>query len=365
MVATAGADHDRSRPVPKIGAIVAAIPPPVLGGAASCMFGTVAVIGIQTLRRVDFHDDRNVVVVAVWLGLALIPVGLPDLLPALRRACRPIVGSGITMGACRRSSSTWCSTCGAARQPVAEVVPPRSDAKMLTIDEVNALIDEEFVADVRRRCSRARRGSPRRLARAPVRRVYELRQAFHDVLFDAPASEQLELIAPTRDIAASSRGEPRPSAAARPVLGRPGPADADEYERFDALNQAYRAEVRLPVPDLRAREHEGDDPAGRSSAGWTTRRARSRRRRWSRSPRSPTCGCSTWSRSPTMPQPDRHARSGPRAWGPAMGTGRCLRGARRLGARVVRRSASSPSARTSIRRRRGAPAATATSSPPA
>ena len=29
------------------------------------MFGTVAVIGIQTLSRVDFHDDRNVIIVAV------------------------------------------------------------------------------------------------------------------------------------------------------------------------------------------------------------------------------------------------------------------------------------------------------------
>jgi uric acid transporter len=38
---------------PKVGAVVASIPVPVFGGAAIVMFGTVAVIGTQTLSRVD------------------------------------------------------------------------------------------------------------------------------------------------------------------------------------------------------------------------------------------------------------------------------------------------------------------------
>src|SRR4029453_7628223 len=55
--------------IPKAGAIVASIPHPVLGGAAIAMFATVAVVGIQTLSRVDFHDHRNVVIVGTSLGL--------------------------------------------------------------------------------------------------------------------------------------------------------------------------------------------------------------------------------------------------------------------------------------------------------
>ena len=65
-------DHDHRsgscrRPAP----IVAGIPHPVLGGAALAMFATVAVVGIQTLSRVDFNDHRNVVIVGTSVGLAM------------------------------------------------------------------------------------------------------------------------------------------------------------------------------------------------------------------------------------------------------------------------------------------------------
>src|SRR5205085_6137637 len=55
--------------LPKVAALVSAIPPPVLGGAAIVLFATVAVVGIQTLSRADFHDEYNVVIVAVSIGL--------------------------------------------------------------------------------------------------------------------------------------------------------------------------------------------------------------------------------------------------------------------------------------------------------
>jgi hypothetical protein len=42
------------------------------------MFGTVAAVGIQTLSRVDFHNHRNIMIVAVSLGVAMIPVALPQ-----------------------------------------------------------------------------------------------------------------------------------------------------------------------------------------------------------------------------------------------------------------------------------------------
>jgi xanthine/uracil permease len=84
--------------IPKTGAIVAAIPHAVLGGAAIVLFGTVAVVGIQTLRRVDFHDERNVVILATSLGLALVPVAFPTFYRNLPDDAQVIVASGITMG---------------------------------------------------------------------------------------------------------------------------------------------------------------------------------------------------------------------------------------------------------------------------
>src|ERR671922_1942987 len=77
---------------PKIGAIVAAVPGAGVGGAGAGVFGTVAVIGIQTLSRVDFHDDRNVIVVAVSLGLAMIPVAFPTFYKHFGHDVQTIVG---------------------------------------------------------------------------------------------------------------------------------------------------------------------------------------------------------------------------------------------------------------------------------
>ena len=84
--------------IPKAGAIVAGIPHPVLGGAALAMFATVAVVGIQTLSRVDFHDHRNVVIVATSVGLAMYVTAQPDVAKAVPSWAQIILGSGITLG---------------------------------------------------------------------------------------------------------------------------------------------------------------------------------------------------------------------------------------------------------------------------
>lgn len=84
--------------IPKAGAVVAGIPHPVLGGAALAMFATVAVVGIQTLARVDFNDHRNVVIVATSLGLALLVTVQPGVVEAVPPWAQIIFGSGITLG---------------------------------------------------------------------------------------------------------------------------------------------------------------------------------------------------------------------------------------------------------------------------
>jgi uric acid transporter len=84
--------------LPKMAAIVASIPAPVLGGAALAMFATVAVVGIQTLSRVDFHDHRNVVIVGSSVGLAMLVTVQPDVAKAVPTWAQIILGSGITLG---------------------------------------------------------------------------------------------------------------------------------------------------------------------------------------------------------------------------------------------------------------------------
>src|SRR6266480_1764568 len=57
---------------PKMGAVVASIPQPVLGGAGLCMFGMVAATGIKILARVDYGPRHNLLIVAVSIALGMI-----------------------------------------------------------------------------------------------------------------------------------------------------------------------------------------------------------------------------------------------------------------------------------------------------
>ncbi|MEP6064112.1 MAG: solute carrier family 23 protein, partial [Marinomonas sp.] len=62
--------------VPKIGAVIASMPLPVLGGGVIVMFGMVAAAGLNMLTEVDMNR-RNMVIIAVslaaGLGLNLVP----------------------------------------------------------------------------------------------------------------------------------------------------------------------------------------------------------------------------------------------------------------------------------------------------
>jgi len=84
---------------PKMGALVASIPQAVLGGAGICMFGMVAATGMKILQRVDFEHRTNLLVVAVSLGLGMIPMVAPNFFHALPLWTRPFTHSGITLAA--------------------------------------------------------------------------------------------------------------------------------------------------------------------------------------------------------------------------------------------------------------------------
>ncbi len=83
---------------PKLAAVVAAIPLPVLGGAGFALFGTVAATGIRTLARVDFERNANVIIVAISLALGVIPVAVQDFYAGFPPGMQIVLNSGITAG---------------------------------------------------------------------------------------------------------------------------------------------------------------------------------------------------------------------------------------------------------------------------
>ncbi|MEU6344567.1 nucleobase:cation symporter-2 family protein [Streptomyces sp. NPDC046977] len=98
VVATAGGILVLLGLLPKLGAVVAAIPAPVLGGAGLVMFGTVAASGLRTLATVDFHRTADLMVVAVSLAVGLLPVGVPTVYERFPDWFRTIMDSGISAG---------------------------------------------------------------------------------------------------------------------------------------------------------------------------------------------------------------------------------------------------------------------------
>ncbi len=82
---------------PKIGALIAIIPNPVLGGAGIVMFGNVAVAGIKTLSRVRMNN-RNLLIVAVAIGLGLGVTIKPDFIANLPAVLKTLFSSGISTG---------------------------------------------------------------------------------------------------------------------------------------------------------------------------------------------------------------------------------------------------------------------------
>jgi len=83
---------------PAIGAVLQLMPKPVLGGATLIMFGTVAVAGIKILSEAGLHR-RNVLIVAISLGLGLGVAAVPDALAHMPSTLKNIFGSPITIGA--------------------------------------------------------------------------------------------------------------------------------------------------------------------------------------------------------------------------------------------------------------------------
>ncbi|WP_026248673.1 nucleobase:cation symporter-2 family protein [Streptomyces sp. LaPpAH-108] len=84
--------------LPKLGALVAAVPAPVLGGAGLVMFGTVAASGLRTLARVDFKDNHHLTVVAVSVAVGVLPVGVPDVYARFPDWFQTVMNSGISAG---------------------------------------------------------------------------------------------------------------------------------------------------------------------------------------------------------------------------------------------------------------------------
>jgi 2-oxo-4-hydroxy-4-carboxy--5-ureidoimidazoline (OHCU) decarboxylase len=227
--------------LPKAAAIVAGIPHPVLGGAALAMFAAVAVVGIQTLQKVDFNDHRNIVIVGTSVGLGMMVTAQPYIAFAFPEWAQIIFGSGITLGALAAIllNVVFFHVPGGHGPGVAG----RPGHGLVTLDEVNGMDQDRFVKTFAFLTEGASWPAERAWVERPFGDTLELRAAFHDALLTGSPEEQAELMNSFHDLGSEEAGTAYLADHAAGVIGM------DEQEHADILTmaRAYRAKFGFPL----------------------------------------------------------------------------------------------------------------------
>lgn len=261
---------------PPVGAAVASIPLPILGGAGLVLFGTVAASGIRTLARVDYEGNANLIIVAVTLAVGLVPVVVPDFYSHLPTGAQTVLDSGISAGAVVAVLLNLLFNVWRRRRvqlPFSPKVEPfderfAAETPKLTLESVNGLDRDSFVATFKSIFQGPSWIVERAFKHAPFADMIELRRAFQDELFASSREEQLELM----------RSHPRLGELVQPDQAEAGlgiSSDAvddliavsglrpeslrdqssagldrlssDEFEQFTAMNRAYEDRFGFPL----------------------------------------------------------------------------------------------------------------------
>ncbi|BAN25849.1 nucleobase:cation symporter-2 family protein [Caballeronia insecticola] len=85
--------------LPKLSNLIASIPVVVLGGAGIAMFGMVAATGVKILSKVDFESKNNLLIIAISVGVGVIPLVAPTFFAHMPAWAGPLTHSGITLAA--------------------------------------------------------------------------------------------------------------------------------------------------------------------------------------------------------------------------------------------------------------------------
>lgn len=242
--------------LPKVAAIVASIPNPVLGGAALTLFATVAVVGIQTLGKVDFTDHRNLIIVTTSLALALWVTSYPDIAKAMPAGLDLIFGSGISIGAVSAILLNIVFFHTGSHGPRV------AGGGSVTLDEVNAMTRERFTSIFGHVVQDVPWAIERAFEQRPFADTASLREAFQDAVLTGSSDQQQELLGAFHDLGAEDE-HGHALAVDHVALGN---LDDKDHQDVVDLAAAYREHFGFPLV-ICARETERFDRVLRN--GWS------------------------------------------------------------------------------------------------
>ena len=228
--------------LPKAGAIVAAIPSPVLGGASLALFANVAWVGLQTIAKSDLSDGRNAAIVTTALGLAMLVTFKPDIAAAFPNWAQTFVSSGMSIGALTAIVLNLLFF-HLGRQSGSDV--SRATGTGVSLDELNNMERDDFVAALRPLFNNETWPLETAWEARPFADINELRAAIQVAVLTAPSERREALI---HDYPAMDDLLLRPQDVATADRGSIGLAELDDAqsEKLQELSAAYRSRFGLP-----------------------------------------------------------------------------------------------------------------------
>lgn len=228
--------------LPKAGAIVAAIPSPVLGGASLALFANVAWVGLQTIAKSDLSDGRNAAIVTTALGLAMLVTFKPDIAAAFPNWAQTFVSSGMSIGALTAIVLNLLFF-HLGRQSGSDV--SRATGTGVSLDELNNMERDDFVAALRPLFNNETWPLETAWEARPFADINELRAAIQVAVLTAPSERREALI---HDYPAMDDLLLRPQDVATADRGSIGLAELDDAqsEKLQELSAAYHSRFGLP-----------------------------------------------------------------------------------------------------------------------
>jgi len=242
VVAAAGVIMILLGSLPKVAAVVAGIPAPVLGGAALAMFGAVAAVGVQTLGKVDFNNQNNVVVVSISVGLAMLVTAQPFIGDAFPEWARIVLSSGIILGALSAILLNMLFNHFGSNNAA---VAGRPGNKLVTIGDVNRMSQEEFCKTFGGLVENTPWVIERAYAMRPFADTLALRSAFQNALLAGTAEEQQQLLVSFADL--GSEADAHNAYLLDHTYAGIDDLDASGHDAVRQLAQAYREHFGFPL----------------------------------------------------------------------------------------------------------------------
>lgn len=233
--------------IPKAGALVAAIPHPVLGGASLVLFANLTLVGIQTLSRVDLSDTRNGIILTTSIGLAMLVSFKPDIAKVFPDWAQIFFASGVTLGSIVAIILNLLFFHLGPQQAEDDVAVSIS-GKYVTIDDVNKMEETDFITTF----SRLYNGSYWPLERCykyrPFRDVGELKERLQEVVLTASVAEQNALIDNYPNIGQMlTAGESEAKNISQDIGSLALDLPVDQEEKLVSLSAGYQEKFNMPL----------------------------------------------------------------------------------------------------------------------